>query len=93
MHSMVIILFLFLLDYRTASKLYPNEGLPRREANRLEPLAKAQQEQEMNEMIGKLKDLGNSILGKFGLSTDNFKVQKDEKTGSYSINFQQNPSK
>ncbi|ERN14887.1 hypothetical protein AMTR_s00032p00162310 [Amborella trichopoda] len=37
---------------------------------------------------GKLKDLGNSILGRFGMSVDNFKAVKDPNTGSYSINFQ-----
>lgn len=79
-----------ILDYKEAHRLYPEEPLPYKEMQRLEPLAKAQQEQEMKEMLGKLKEFGNAILGKFGLSTDNFKVTKDEKTGSYSINFQQN---
>ena len=37
----------------------------------------------------KLKDLGNSILGNFGLSLDNFKTVKDPKTGSYNIQFEQ----
>lgn len=37
--------------------------------------------------VGKLKDLGNNILGRFGLSLDNFKAEKDPETGSYSINF------
>lgn len=38
---------------------------------------------------GKLKDMGNSILGKFGMSLDNFKAEKDPNTGAYSIKFQQ----
>ncbi len=38
---------------------------------------------------GKLKDLGNTLLGKVGLSLDNFKAEKDPNTGSYSINFSQ----
>jgi hypothetical protein len=37
---------------------------------------------------GKLKDLGNTLLGKFGLSTDNFKINKDDNSGSYNISFQ-----
>ncbi|KAL8954098.1 MAG: hypothetical protein Q9222_000077 [Ikaeria aurantiellina] len=42
-------------------------------------------EKEMGEMMGKLKDLGNGILKPFGLSTDSFKFEKDEKTGGYSV--------
>jgi hypothetical protein len=38
-------------------------------------------------ITGKLKDLGNSILGKFGLSLDNFNFAKDPATGSYSVNM------
>lgn len=54
----------------------------------LPPLAKAAQEKETAEMWSKLKDLGNGLLKPFGLSTENFQMVKDEKTGGYSMNFQ-----
>lgn len=49
---------------------------------------RAAKEKEMGDMMGKLKELGNGILKPFGLSTDNFKMVKDEKTGGYSMNFE-----
>jgi tetratricopeptide (TPR) repeat protein len=52
---------------------------------RVHKLSEAQKE----EMMGKLKEMGNSLLGNFGMSLDNFKATKDPATGSYSINFQQ----
>ncbi|KAF3766888.1 hypothetical protein M406DRAFT_253795 [Cryphonectria parasitica EP155] len=55
----------------------------------LPPRVKAAQQQETAEMWGKLKELGNGILKPFGLSTDNFKMEQDPKTGGYSMNFKQ----
>jgi hypothetical protein len=41
-----------------------------------------------DEAISKLKELGNSLLGHFGMSLDNFKVNQDEKGGGgYSISL------
>jgi len=44
-------------------------------------------EEKKNEMMKNLKDIGNSILGQFGLSTDDFNIQKDPVTGSYSLSM------
>ncbi|KAL8664947.1 MAG: hypothetical protein Q9202_002656 [Teloschistes flavicans] len=51
----------------------------------LPPRISAAKEKEMGEMMGKLKELGNGILKPFGLSTDSFSFEKDEKTGGYSV--------
>jgi hypothetical protein len=58
-------------------------------AARLQPIVAERQEKLKDEMLGKLKDLGNTILGKFGLSLDNFKAEQDPATGGYSIKFSQ----
>jgi len=47
------------------------------------------EEKEKAEMLGKLREVGDSFLGLFGLSTKNFQVAQDPKTGSYNINFKQ----
>ena len=53
----------------------------------LPPRIDEAKQKEMGDMMGKLKELGNGILKPFGLSTDNFNMVKDEKTGGYSMNF------
>lgn len=79
-------------DYKALSTM-PNLSAPDRrtvqaQLRSIPPRAKAAQEKETAEMWGKLKDLGNGLLKPFGLSTDNFQMVKDEKTGGYSMNFQ-----
>ncbi|KAK6905193.1 hypothetical protein I204_08149 [Kwoniella mangroviensis CBS 8886] len=48
---------------------------------------KVEEKKQMDEMMAKLKDLGNSLLGNFGLSTDNFKFEKQE-NGGWGMQFQ-----
>ncbi|KAL4435733.1 hypothetical protein ABPG74_018284 [Tetrahymena malaccensis] len=43
-------------------------------------------EKRKTEVLSGLKDLGNTILGKFGLSLDNFKLNQNQ-NGSYNIQF------
>lgn len=81
-------------DYKTLSKI-PNLTAADSKTVRLQlvtlpPKTKAAQEKEMSEMWGKLRTLGDGILKPFGLSTNNFQMVKDEKTGGYSMNFQGN---
>jgi len=57
---------------------------------RLAAQHKEKMEKMKNEMFGKLKGLGNSILSNFGMSLDNFNVNQDPNTGSYSINYNPN---
>lgn len=38
-------------------------------------------QREKDEMLGKLKGIGDSILGRFGLSTNNFKFEQNAQGG------------
>lgn len=60
---------------------------------RIPPILEEKKQKEVAEMMGKLKGLGDTILKPFGLSTSNFQMVKDEKSGGYSLNFQQNSGK
>lgn len=77
-----------LMDLRKALEAEPDNVAAAEAVKRVEPAAAAAGEAAKEEMIGKLKDLGNSLLGKFGLSIDNFVTEQDA-SGSYSIKFQQ----
>ncbi|KAK4057811.1 hypothetical protein OIO90_001030 [Microbotryomycetes sp. JL221] len=78
-------------DYKTLEKLEDvtpaQRSAIKAAQTRLPPLIAEQQEKEKDEVLGKLKDLGNTVLGKFGLSTDNFKFV-EQPGGGYSMNFQ-----
>ncbi|KAJ2961555.1 hypothetical protein NQZ79_g3139 [Umbelopsis isabellina] len=80
-----------LQDYQAVRELDDITEVTRRDClkaeQRLPAEIKEKGEKEKEEMMGKLKDLGNTLLGKFGLSTDNFQMQKDPSSGNYSVNF------
>ncbi|KLJ09120.1 hypothetical protein EMPG_15459 [Blastomyces silverae] len=65
-----------------------DERVVRKALRELPGLVNSAKEEEVAEMMGKLKDLGNGILKPFGLSTDNFKFVKDDKSGGYNMAFE-----
>lgn len=76
-----------LADYNKIVELEPMHLEARTNITRLQPIIAERNEKMKEEMMGKLKDLGNMILKPFGLSTNNFQLQQDPNTGSYSVNF------
>ena len=78
-----------LADLKKVIEIEPTLRQAVRDHDRLDKLVKAKHDKLKDEMMGKLKELGNGLLGKFGLSLDNFKTVQDPATGSYSISFNQ----
>ena len=78
-------------DLDAILELEPANRTVHADRERIRGLVTARDEKLKEEMMGKLKDLGNTALKWFGLSMDNFKAVQDPATGSYSISFQQNP--
>lgn len=77
-------------DFKTVLQLDSNCKEAREATIRLSVKINERNEKLKDEMLGKLKDLGNMFLKPFGLSTNNFQMQQDPNSGSYSINFNQN---
>ncbi|KAM1989562.1 hypothetical protein ACFX15_030907 [Malus domestica] len=77
-----------IVDMKSVLELDPSNDQAKKAIRRLGPLAEEKKEKMKEEMIGKLKEMGNSLLGRFGMSVDNFKAVKDPNTGSYSLSFQ-----
>ncbi|XP_014665987.1 PREDICTED: tetratricopeptide repeat protein 1-like isoform X1 [Priapulus caudatus] len=76
-------------DYQKVVNLDPTNQEAREACLRLPHEIEERNEKLKTEMMGKLKDLGNMILRPFGFSTDNFNLEKDPNTGSYSVQFSQ----
>jgi len=52
---------------------------------RLQAVHDKKMEELKDEALGKLKDLGNSILGNFGMSMNDFNFKQDPKTGGWTL--------
>lgn len=77
-----------MVDAKKVLELDPGNTQAKVSLRTLAPLAEEKREKMKAEMLSKLKEAGNSILGRFGMSVDNFKTVQDPNTGSYSIQFQ-----
>ncbi|KAJ7997302.1 hypothetical protein DPEC_G00227560 [Dallia pectoralis] len=77
-------------DYKSALEKDPSLPAAREACMRLPQQIHERNEKLKEEMMSKLKDLGNMFLRPFGLSTSNFQVNQDSNSGSYSVNFVQN---
>ncbi|KAM5170692.1 tetratricopeptide repeat protein 1 [Mantella aurantiaca] len=79
-----------LADYKSVLHLDASCRQARDACLRLPKQIEERNEKMKEEMISKLKSLGDLVLKPFGLSTNNFQVNQDSETGSYSVNFVQN---
>lgn len=88
-HSHFLSLSLSLTDYKTMNAMPHPDSLQSSITSalqRIPPKITITSEREKEEMMGKLKGLGDSVLGYFGLSTNNFQFQKGD-GGGYNLNF------
>jgi len=76
-----------LADYKRLAEVDVGNNAHKFKCKELEEKIKDRNEKLKEEMMGKLKDLGNMLLKPLGLSTDNFQFVQDPNTGSYSVNF------
>lgn len=79
-------------DFKKLNSLDPENAEWGHEIRTLEQLISDKDEKIKMEMLGQLKDLGNMVLNTFGLSTDNFELEKNPESGGYSVKFKQTPS-
>jgi len=79
-----------LKDYQNVIELDPKNVAANKAVRELPARIEERNEKLKAEMMDNLKKLGNMCLKPFGLSTNNFKLEQNE-SGSYNIQFQQNP--
>ncbi|KAK4522970.1 hypothetical protein GAYE_PCTG33G0860 [Galdieria yellowstonensis] len=73
---------------KDAKALREAQQISSEEVQHIEKLKERDDERRKEEAIAKLKEVGNSVLGYFGLSVDNFKLDKDPASGSYNIRLE-----
>ncbi|KAJ3108425.1 cytochrome c oxidase subunit 1 [Phlyctochytrium planicorne] len=76
-------------DWEEVQKQDPGNKEAMMAARTLPARIKEREESEKKEMMDQLKSLGNSFLGAFGLSLDNFAVNPNAGGEGYNIQFKQ----
>ena len=74
-----------LADAKKVMELDPSFPKIGSTVQRLERECEIKMNKLKDEAMGKLKDLGNSILGNFGMSLDSFKMTQDPNSGGWNI--------
>lgn len=74
------------IECNTILTLDPNMKQCHVQIHEMEALKKQKMEKMKEEVLGNLKKAGNFILGKFGMSLDNFGMNQNQ-DGSYNIQF------
>jgi len=74
-------------DYEAILKIDSSVDAAKKAVQRLPGEIHEKQEREKEEMLGKLKDLGRSILGKFNINIDDINFAKDPSSGNYQLNL------
>lgn len=69
-------------------ELYPKDVKIMIKIKELEKKIEEKTEAQKKEVIDGLKNIGNSVLGYFGLSLDNFKLEQGT-NGGYNVSFKQ----
>jgi tetratricopeptide (TPR) repeat protein len=78
-----------LKDAQAVQQLDPSFPRIDAEIARLTVAADVKMNKMKDEALGKLKELGNSILGNFGMSLDSFNMKQDPTTGGWSMSMGQ----
>lgn len=72
-------------DAKAVQELEPDYPKIAVHIKRLERMHEQKMEEMKAEAMGKLKELGNSVLGFMGMKLDDFKFTQDPNTGSWNI--------
>ncbi len=75
-----------LAQYKKIVEINPNDYKSLAKVKQLEKVVEELNEKRKKEVLDGLKTIGNNVLGFFGLSLDNFKLNQTE-NGGYNVSY------